>query len=94
MKKEIFRTYFNQKSITKFFFEVAEERYPSSEKLIQMASRIVDPMGGSDWESVNAKISILTIIRDMVKQVAPLQFYRSMQHRDDLFGSHRSIRGP
>ncbi len=85
MNKDIYKAHVNVKSVTKFFFDITEERYPSSEKLVQMTSRIVDPAGGNPWENVNIKISILTIMRDMIKQVAPLHFYRSMQHRDDLF---------
>ena len=50
-----------------------------------MTSRIVDPMGGDPWETVNIKIAVLTIMRDMIKQVSPSRLYRTMQHRDDLF---------
>lgn len=85
MKKDAYEAQVNVKTVTKLFFDITEERYPSSEKLVQMASRLVDPIGGTPWEGVNVKIAVLTIVRDMIKQVAPLLFYRSMQHRDDLF---------
>jgi type III secretion protein W len=85
MKKEEYKAHVNLKSVTKLFFDITEERYPSAEKLVQLASRIVDPLGGSPIETVHVKIAVLTMVRDVIKQVAPLQFYRSFQHRDDLF---------
>lgn len=85
MKREIFKAHINYETIARLFFDLADERYPSSDKMNQMASRIVDPMTSDPWEAVTIKIALLNAMRDMIKEVSPLRIYRSIQHRDDFY---------
>lgn len=85
MKKTTFRAHLNRDTIAKLFFDAAEERYPGSEKILQMASAIVDPISLDPLENVNVKIVLLNAIRDMIREVSPTHLFRSIQHRDDLF---------
>ncbi|CUI16987.1 putative type III secreted protein SctW [Candidatus Protochlamydia naegleriophila] len=84
MKREVFRAHINYESIGKLFFDAADERYPTAEKMNQLVSRIVDPIATDPLESVFTKITVLNSIRNMIKGVSP-RLYRSMQHRDDLY---------
>ena len=79
------KSHLNYEVLANFFFDLAEERYPSSEKIKQMTASLVDPMTRDSWENVNIKIAVLSAMRNMVKAVSPNQLYRSLQHRDDLF---------
>ncbi len=83
--KELFRTHVNFESLAKLFFDIVEERYPSADRIIQFTSRLVDLLNQDEEERLSTEISILGIIRDMIKQVNPNKIYRSIQHRDDLF---------
>lgn len=85
MDRKTFRAYLNFEVLSKLFFDMAEERYPSSEKMKQLTSRLVDPLAQDPLEKVYVKIAVLNAMRDMVKEVSPTQLYRSMQHRDDLY---------
>ncbi|MBS4162977.1 Uncharacterized protein PRO82_000258 [Candidatus Protochlamydia amoebophila] len=84
MKRDSFRAHFNFESIGKLFFDAAEERYPTAEKMNQLVSRLTDPVILDPVENVFAKITLLNSIRNMIKAVSP-RLYRSMQHRDDLY---------
>lgn len=85
MDRKTFRSKFNFEVMAKLFFDLAEERYPSTDKIKQLASHIVDPVTTDPLELIYIKIAILNAMRDMVKEVSPGQLYRSMQHRDDLY---------
>ncbi|MCE2982348.1 MAG: hypothetical protein LW832_02160 [Parachlamydia sp.] len=85
MKRDVFRSHINFETIATLFFDLADERYPSSDKMNQMVSRIVDPMTSDPLEAVTVKIALLNSMRDMIKEVSPLRIYRSLQHRDDFY---------
>lgn len=69
----------NSELMGKTFFALIEERYPSAEKVLQIATKL-------GVETISAKIILLSVMRDAVKQVSP-KLYRSMQHRDDLYAA-------
>ena len=85
MKLQFFKENLNFESVAKLFFQIAEERYPTADKILQLASKMVDPLTEDFYERVVIKISLLGAIRNMVKEVAPNHLFRSLQHRDDLF---------
>lgn len=85
MDRNTFRSYLNFEALAKLFFDMAEERYPSAEKMKQLVGKIVNPLAVNPLESVHVQIAVLNVMRDMVKEVAPAQLYRSVQHRDDLY---------
>lgn len=86
MNLEQFKYYLNFEVLTKLFFDLAEERYPSGEKARQAVLRIVAPIGESgEIQNLHLQIAVLNMMRDMVREVSPAQIYRSIQHRDDLF---------
>lgn len=87
MNRETFKNLLNFEVITKLFFDLSKERYPASDKILQLASRIVDPLSTDSFERIYVKISLLNAIRNMVKEVSPTRIYRSMQHRDDLLAA-------
>lgn len=69
----------NFESMSKLFMSIASERYPTSGKVLQNASRL----GLEKW--IMAKIIALSQIRDAVREVAVNQVYKSLQHRDELY---------
>lgn len=85
MDRKTFKSYLNFEVLSKLFFDMAEERYPSAEKMKQLTGYIVNSLPVSPIESCYIKISVLNTMRDMVKEVSPTQLYRSLQHRDDLY---------
>lgn len=85
MDRKTFRSQLNFEVLSKLFFDIAEERYPSAEKIKQLVARIVDPLAIDPLENVHIHIAVLNVMRDMVKEVSPTQLYRSLQHRDDLY---------
>ena len=85
MDRKTFRAHLNFEVLAKLFFDIAEERYPSAEKIKQLVSRLVSPLASDPIESIHVEIAVLNVMRDMVKEVAPTQLYRSLQHRDDLY---------
>jgi len=64
--------------MAKQFMALAKERYPSSQKVKDVATRL----GIEKW--VAAKIIVLEQMRDAVRQVAKDQVYKSIPHRDEL----------
>ncbi len=66
-------------SLSKVFMNLVTERYPSSEKVKQQASRL-----GVE-ASVLGKIITFNQCRDGIREVALNQIYRSVQHRDELY---------
>lgn len=85
MDQKTFRTHFNFEVLAKLFFDIAEERYPTAEKMKQLASNLVNSLVTDPLEKVDVNILILNAMRDMIKEVSPTQLYRSLQHRDDVF---------
>lgn len=85
MDRKTFRSHLNFEILSKLFFDMAEERYPSAEKMKQLVSRLVSPLAKNPLEGVYVQIAVLNVMRDMVKEVSPSQLYRSIQHRDDLY---------
>ena len=85
MDRKTFRSHLNFEVLAKLFFDIAEERYPSSEKMKQLVSKLVNPLAVNPLEGVYVQIAVLNVMRDMVKEVSPTQLYRSLQHRDDLY---------
>lgn len=85
MDRKTFRSRLNFEVLSKLFFDIAEERYPSSEKMKQLVSKLVTPLAKNHLEGVYVQIAVLNVMRDMIKEVSPAQLYRSMQHRDDLY---------
>lgn len=66
-------------SLAKLFMKYLQERYPASEKVLQLALQ----MGISEEL---AQIIIFTQMRDAIRQVAP-KLYRTPQHRQDVLMS-------
>ncbi len=60
------------------FVMLLQERYPSPDKALQMAQKL------GIHEQLMAKIIILSQMRDAVREIALNQFYRSIQHRDEI----------
>ena len=87
MDKDTLKKNIGLDEISRLFFSVAEERYPASEKILQLASRLVDPLTPDIYERINIKISLLGAIRNMIKEVSPTRIYRTLQHRDDLLAA-------
>jgi len=85
LDRKTFRSHLNFEVLAKLFFDLTEERYPSAEKMKQLVSNLVNPLASDPLESVHIKIAVLSVMRDMVKEVSPTQIYRSLQHRDDLY---------
>ncbi len=85
MDRKTFRTHVNFEVLTKLFFDIAEERYPSGEKIKQLASDIINPLVKDPLENIHLQIAVVNAMRDMVREVSPSQLYKSIQHRDDLY---------
>ncbi len=68
----------NFESLAKAFMEVAQERYPSSDKILRSASRL------GIGNILFAKIVIISQMRDGVREVALDQIFLSVQQRNDL----------
>lgn len=66
--------------LAKQFMKVIQERYPSADKILQLASQL----GIS--EELLAQIIIYTQMRDGVRGVAP-RLFRSDQHRQDMLSA-------
>lgn len=66
-------------SIAKQFMNLAAERYPSSAKVLQSATKL----GIEKW--IMAKIIVFSQLRDGIREVAMAQIYKTLQHRDELY---------
>lgn len=84
MNRNTFRAQLNFEILAKLFFDIVEERYPSAEKIKQLVSRLVNPLVKDSLENTYLQISVLNVMRDMVKEVSP-RLYRTSQHRDDMY---------
>ena len=87
MDRQLFKTHINFETLGLFFFDLANERYPSAEKITQLALRLVEPLTTDAVERLYLQIAVLNAMRDMVKEVSPTHLYRSMQHRDELYSA-------
>lgn len=67
-------------SLSRQFVTLLQERYPSADKVLQLAKKL----GISE---TLAKIIVFSQMRDAVREIALHQFYRSVQHRDELYKS-------
>lgn len=67
-------------NMAKQFMTLAEERYPSADKVLQAAAKL-------GVQSIEEKIIVISVFRDAVREVAVNKIYRSIQHRDDLFNA-------
>jgi type III secretion protein W len=65
-------------SISRQFITLLQERYPAPDKVLQLARKL----GISE---TLAKIIVFSQMRDAVREVALHQFYRSLQHRDEVY---------
>jgi type III secretion protein W len=66
-------------AMAKQFMTFVSDRYPSSEKALQLAARLVPDKG------VVGKIIVLSQNRDAVREVSVNQIFKSIQHRDETF---------
>lgn len=67
--------------IAKQFVNLLQERYPSGDKVLQTAGKL----GIEKW--ILAKIIIFSQLRDAIREVALSQFYRSIEHRNELYNA-------
>lgn len=87
MDYKIIRSKMNYEIVAKLFFDLAEERYLSTDKIKQSAASITDKISRQPYESLHLKIALLSVIRNMVREVSPTQLYRAIQHRDELYSA-------
>jgi hypothetical protein len=85
MDRQTLHSHLSFEVLAKLFFTFTEERYPAAEKFKQAAARLVAPLSKDPLVSTHLKIGVLTVMRNLVKEVAPTQLYRTLQHRDDLY---------
>lgn len=69
----------NFETLSRQFVSLIQERYPSPDKVLQLAQKL-----GISKETL-AKIIIFSQMRDAVREIALHQFYRSLQHRDEIY---------
>src|SRR5215203_5991006 len=74
-------------TLAQTFMTMVDERYPSSEKILQIIERLLEGTHYEEIDKVQAKIIILTLMRRAIREVSPTRVYRSLQHRDDLFAA-------
>jgi len=67
--------------MSKQFMRMVSERYPSADKILKQ----MDKYGVEKF--LMGKIIILSQMRDAIREVAMNQIYKSLQHRDELFGA-------
>lgn len=66
-------------NIAKQFMALCADRYPTSAKVLQGASKL----GIEKW--IIAKIIVFSQMRDGIREVAMAQIYKTLQHRDELY---------
>lgn len=66
-------------TLAKLFMSLVNDRYPSEEKVLQLAVKL----GLGQW--LRAKIIVLSQLRDAIREVAKERIYRSLQDRDKLY---------
>jgi len=71
--------------IAKQFLQLSRDRYPSAEKALQNVNTILSRVNIQDpIKLIKAKIILLGIMRNGVRQVNPKYVYNSPQHRDEV----------
>ena len=70
----------NFETMSRQFVSLLQERYPAPDKVLQLAKKL----GISE---TLAKIIVFSQMRDGVREIALNQFYRSLQHRDEIYKS-------
>lgn len=65
--------------IAKQFVGLLQERYPTGDKVLSTAGKL----GIEKW--ILAKIIVFSQLRDAIREVALSQFYRNVEHRDELY---------
>jgi type III secretion protein W len=65
-------------SMAEHFLLLADDRYPSADKVLQVISQMNLP-------GLKEKIIVLSTMRDAVREMSPTRLYRSIQQRDELF---------
>ena len=69
----------NFESMSKAFVSLLQERYPSPEKVLQLAQKL------GVGKEILAEIILFSQMRDAVREIAFYHFYRSLQHRDEIY---------
>jgi type III secretion protein W len=78
----------NFEVMAKQFMDLCNERYPTSDKVLQIGDRLAElVIAPTKRKMIEAKIIIISQFRDAVRKVALNQNYRSVQHRDELFSA-------
>jgi len=71
--------------IAKQFLQFSRDRYPSAEKALQNVNTILSRVNIQDpIKLLKAKIIILSMMRNGVRQVNPGYVFNSPQHRDEV----------
>ncbi len=65
--------------IAKQFVGLLQERYPTGDRVLSTAGKL----GIDKW--ILAKIIVFSQLRDAIREVALSQFYRNIEHRDELY---------
>lgn len=71
---------FKGHDIARQFMYLAMERFLSADRVIQAATK-------AGAKTLEEKIIILSQMRDAVRQVSLRHIFRSVQHRDEMFGA-------
>ena len=76
----------NFEILAKAFMELVQERYPSTDRILRLASGLVSKLEtDSKLKEVLAKIIILSSFRDAVRKVDPMKIFETIQHRDEIY---------
>lgn len=71
---------FHAHDVARQFMYLASERFLSSDKIIQAAQK-------AGAQTIAEKITLISQMRDAVRQVSIHHIFRSVQHRDELFSA-------
>jgi type III secretion protein W len=66
--------------VARQFMSLASERFLSADKIIATASKL-------GAQTTEERIQVITQMRDAVRQVSLHHIFRSVQHRDEMFGA-------
>ena len=66
--------------IARQFMYLAAERFLSADKVVQAAVK-------AGANTLEEKISLITQMRDAIRQVSLMHIFRSVQHRDEMFSA-------
>jgi len=68
-------------TMSRSFVSLLQERYPSPEKVLQLSQKL------GITKEILAKIVVFSQMRDAIREIAFYHFYRSLQHRDEIYKS-------